>query len=150
MNRILKYRNFKVVYPPLFSSKTTRGDRENRNVGLKLSPEAIFLIISLAVIFLAQAGCGRVKTVKKTEFIMGTRVSISVPGNQLDNIQAENNPANTVFEKGFKTIREVDALLSNWRGNSQVSQLNKLKPGDRKSTRLNSSHIPLSRMPSSA
>ncbi|MCK4422886.1 MAG: FAD:protein FMN transferase [Candidatus Omnitrophica bacterium] len=89
------------------------------------------LIIGLAVIFLAQAGCGRAGTVKKTEFIMGTRVSISVPGNQLENIPAENNSAKTVFEKGFQAVREVDALLSAWRGNSQVSQLNKLKPGEK-------------------
>ena len=43
----------------------------------------------------------------------------------------------------------ADLSLSSW-GRKEIAIAETEMPGDRKSTRLNSSHIPLSRMPSSA
>ena len=49
----------------------------------------------------------------------------------------------------IQTVRDAIAEINNLRASLGASQ-NRLEHTDRKSTRLNSSHIPLSRMPSSA
>ena len=69
---------------------------------------------------------------------------------------------NPEYAKGYnQAIADAQDLLDKYKYKNEIKeliiknairdiQLRILKAGDRKSTRLNSSHIPLSRMPSSA
>ena len=64
-------------------------------------------------------------------------------------VEVSGQPAKTPQEKAYKKKAEAEARDYERRFPSLSERKNLAKP-DRKSTRLNSSHIPLSRMPSSA
>ena len=88
--------------------------------------------------------------VTREAYLMGTRVTLATwdedRGRGVQRLEALLGP-----------LADTEAQLSTWRADSEVSRLNAagtpapLSPSlDRKSTRLNSSHIQKSRMPSSA
>jgi len=68
--------------------------------------------------------CGNIDTGIKSEFIMGTTVSIRVPRDEFRNKLERNVTAETVFEESFDAVRQVDAALSSWRKTSEISRLN--------------------------
>ena len=71
--------------------------------------------------------------------------------NQENNISVKIQPNGKSDENSIKGIKEKEAIVaSETKLSTDKSSQNKVTEGDRKSTRLNSSHVLRSRMPSSA
>ena len=73
----------------------------------------------------------------------------SGPPDWTDSGKSKEFPGSRYFT-GFGTSTNLDAAKSRARGNLTDQFLKKVTDADRKSTRLNSSHTDISRMPSSA
>lgn len=71
-------------------------------------------------------GCSKMPAYSRTEFVMGTGVGISV----FDSDKSRQT-IKAAVDAAFEEIKRVDALMSNYKGDSEVSKINRLKGGER-------------------
>lgn len=83
-----------------------------------------FLIFALFV-FSLTLGCSGPAFYSCTESVMGTSVIISVFDSELG-----RSVIKKAIDEAFKEVKRIDLLMSNYKENSEVSQINRLKIGE--------------------
>lgn len=82
-------------------------------------------LIFLFLVFSLTFGCAKPSFYSRTESVMGTEVTISVFDLKIDRPEIK-----AAVDKAFEEVRRIDMLMSNYRENSDVSKINKLKAGE--------------------
>lgn len=75
-----------------------------------------FLVFAMTVFVLA-SGCTRLKTVQKTETIMGTEITITVVARSVEE-------GESAIEAGMAELRRLDAMMSLYKDTSEITQVN--------------------------
>jgi len=74
-------------------------------------------IVLLLALLLVATGCNRLKTVQKTEPIMGTDVTITVVARSIEEGEA-------AIEAGMAELRRLDAMMSLYKNDSEITRVN--------------------------
>ncbi|KPK41468.1 MAG: hypothetical protein AMJ78_05430 [Omnitrophica WOR_2 bacterium SM23_29] len=84
------------------------------------------LLVFVPLFITLTLGCSKTPTYSRTEFVMGTSVVISV----FDSDKSKQT-IKAAVDAAFEEIKRVDTLMSNYKDNSEVSEINRLKGGER-------------------
>ena len=75
-------------------------------------------ILNLFIVVVLVSGCSDMKTVQKTEAIMGTQVAITV-------VAQNTEEAEAAIEAGMAELRRLDAMMSVYKDTSEISRVNR-------------------------